>query len=79
MTEFRDDELPGMPGPTATPFEDVVQRTRAALTVVREGIDKRVQMRTEINGEIKQLRADEDRLSRMLKVAESEVRKEYQA
>jgi len=63
-------ELPGMPAPTETPFDKAVSVTRTTLTNVRERIELLVQQRLEINEEIKTLREWDDRLDRMLKLAD---------
>jgi len=69
-TDFREDELPGMPEPAITPFDKAVSVTRTTLTNVRERIELLVQQRLEINEEIKTLREWDDRLDRMLKLAD---------
>jgi len=63
-------ELPGMPAAAETPFDKAVAITRKTLTDVRERIDLLVQQRLEINEEIKTLREWDDRLDRMLKLAD---------
>jgi len=62
-----DDEHPGDP-PAQTTYEMTVALVRAEQRRTNDRIAELVQRREQINAEVKQLRADADRLRRMLAV-----------
>lgn len=68
-------ELPGMPETEddARPFDQAIETLRAAHAIVREKIEELVRARTAVNDEIKLLRAEDELLTRMVKVAEAKT------
>jgi hypothetical protein len=64
--------LPGMPeAPDRRPYNNAVALMTTTLALVEAEIEQKVEQRATINAEIKVLRDEHDRLTRMKRIAEA--------